>query len=88
MLVSKLVRTDNVGAGDGFGTKILDRQSEKFLRILPDRKELPGDFKSVLTKNRILFSFCIYRVSQKNMFLAVDRGGFAIKYCVNHERYR
>ena len=30
MLVSKLVRTDNVGAGDGFGTKILDRQSEKF----------------------------------------------------------
>ena len=51
---------------------------------------------SVLTKNRILFSFCIYRVSQKNMFLAdnklqlpsVDRGGFAIKYRVNHERYR
>ena len=30
MLVSKLVRTDNVGAGDGFGTEILDRQSEKF----------------------------------------------------------
>ena len=30
MLVSKLARTDNVGAGDGFGTKILDRQSEKF----------------------------------------------------------
>ena len=30
MLVLKLVRTDNVGAGDGFGTKILDRQSEKF----------------------------------------------------------
>ena len=30
MLVSKLVRTDNVGAGDGFGTKILDRQLEKF----------------------------------------------------------
>ena len=30
MLVLKLVRTDNNGAGDGFRTKILDRRSEKF----------------------------------------------------------
>ena len=30
MLVSTLVRTDNNGAGDEFGTRILDGQSEKF----------------------------------------------------------